>query len=120
APLGTAFTPDHAKVLKRHTEEVVLCFDSDTAGLNAASKAFRVLAPMGILVRLALLPEGEDPDSLIRKRGPDALREILGTAPEFFDFQIDRRGGRLNQGSLRDRLAFARELSGDIALVDDK
>lgn len=120
APLGTAFTADHAKILKRHTDEVVLCFDSDAAGLNAASKAFRVLAPMGMLVRLALLPEGEDPDSLIRRHGPDALREILGAAPEFFDFQIDRRGGRLNQGSLRDRLAFARELSGDIALVDDK
>ncbi len=120
APLGTAFTPDHAKILKRHTDEVVLCFDSDSAGLNAASKAFRVLAPTGVLVRLALLPEGEDPDSLIRRQGPDALREILGTAPEFFDFQIDRRGSRLNQGSLRDRLAFARELAGDIALVDDK
>ncbi len=120
APLGTAFTPEHAKILKRHTDEVVLCFDSDAAGLNAASKAFRVLAPSGMLVRLALLPEGEDPDSLIRKQGPGALREILGAAPEFFDFQIDRRGSRLNQGSLRDRLAFARDLAGDIALVDDK
>jgi DNA primase len=120
APLGTAFTPDHARILKRHTEEVVLCFDSDTAGLNAASKTFRVLAPSGMLVRLALLPQGEDPDSFLRKFGPDALREILEAAPEFFDFQIDRRGGKLNQGSLRDRLAFARELTGDIALVDDK
>lgn len=120
APLGTAFTPDHAKILKRHTEEVVLCFDSDTAGLNAASKAFRVLAPMGILVRLALLPPGEDPDSLIRKQGAGALREILDAAPEFFEFQIDRQGGGLDQGSLRDRLAFARDLSADIALVDDK
>lgn len=120
APLGTAFTPDHARILKRHTEEVILCFDSDNAGLNAASKAFRILAPSGMLIRLALLPEGEDPDSLIRKRGADALREILEAAPEFFDFQIDRRGGRLNQGSLRDRLAFARELSADIALIEDK
>ncbi len=120
APLGTAFTPDHARILKRHTEEVVLCFDSDNAGLNAASKAFRILAPAGMLVRLALLPEGEDPDSFIRRHGIDALREVLETAPEFFDFQIDRRGGKLNQGSLRDRFAFARELAVDIALVDDK
>lgn len=120
AGLGTALTSDHAKILKRHTEEVVLCYDSDNAGLNAASKAFRVLAPTGMLVRLALLPQGEDPDSFLRKFGPDALREILEAAPEFFDFQIDRRGGKLNQGSLRDRLAFARELAADIALVDDK
>lgn len=120
AGLGTALTPDHARILKRHTEEVILCYDSDNAGLNAASKAFRVLAPTGMLVRLALLPEGEDPDSLIRKQGADALRAILEAAPEFFDFQIDRRGGKLNQGSLRDRLAFARELAGDIALIEDK
>ncbi len=120
APLGTAFTESHAKLLKRHTDEVVLCFDSDTAGLNAASKAFRVLAPSGMLIRLALLPEGEDPDSLIRKQGISALRDILENAPEFFDFQIDRRGGKLNQGSLRDRLNFARDLSADIALIEDK
>lgn len=120
APLGTAFTPDHARILKRHTDEVVLCFDSDNAGLNAASKAFRILAPTGMLVRLALLPQGEDPDSFLRKQGVEALREIIGNAPEFFDFQIDRRGSRLNQGSLRDRLGFAREITGDIALVEDK
>jgi len=120
AGLGTALTADHARILKRHTEEVVLCYDSDNAGLNAASKAFRILAPTGMLVRLALLPEGEDPDSFLRKQGAEALREILEAAPEFFDFQIDRRGGKLNQGSLRDRLAFARELSSDIALIEDK
>lgn len=120
AGLGTALTADHAKILRRHTEEVVLCYDSDNAGLNAASKAFRILAPTGMLVRLALLPEGEDPDSFLRKQGAEALREILEAAPEFFDFQIDRRGGKLNQGSLRDRLAFARELSSDIALIEDK
>lgn len=120
APLGTAFTSDHARALKRLTDEVVLCFDSDTAGLNAASKAFRVLAPAGILVRLALLPEGEDPDSLIQKQGVGILEEILGSAPEFFDFQIDRRGSALNQGTLRDRLNFAKDLAADVALIDDK
>ncbi|HRQ87799.1 MAG TPA: DNA primase [Bacteroidia bacterium] len=120
AGLGTALTSDHARILKRHTDEVVLCYDSDTAGLNAATKAFRVLAPAGMLVRLALLPEGEDPDSFLRKRGADALQEILGSAPEYFDFQIDWRGSKLNQGSLRERLAFAKELSGDIALIEDK
>lgn len=120
APLGTAFTKDHARILKRHTDEVVLCFDSDTAGLNAASKAFRVLAPAGILVRLALLPEGEDPDSLIRSQGIAALQAILDASPEFFDFHIDRRGSALTQGPLRDRLNFAKDLAADIALIEDK
>lgn len=120
AGLGTALTPDHGRILKRHTDEVVLCYDSDAAGLKAASKAFRILAPSGMLIRLALLPDGEDPDSLIQSRGADALREILDAAPEFFDFQIDRRGSGLNQGPLRDRLNFAKDLAGDMALIEDK
>ena len=120
APLGTAFTPDHARVLKRNSDEAILCFDSDTAGLNAAKKAFRILAPSGMLVRLALLPEGEDPDSLIRKNGPEALQKILEHPPEFFDFQIDRRGSQLSSGTLRDRLNFAKDLSDDISLIEDK
>ncbi len=120
AGLGTALTADHARGLKRHTDEVVLCYDSDTAGLNAATKAFRLLAPTGMLVRLALLPDGEDPDSLIKGQGVDMLREILDKAPEFFDFQIDRKDSALNQGSLRDRLNFAKELAADVALVEDK
>lgn len=120
APLGTALTEDHARILKRHTDEVILCYDSDSAGVKAASKAFKLLAPTGILVRLAQLPDGEDPDSLIRSQGADALREILDKAPEFFDFQIDSRGTKLNQGTLRDRLNFAKELATDIALIDDR
>ncbi len=120
AGLGTAFTSDHARVLKRNTDEVILCFDSDTAGLNAASKAFRMLAPSGVLVRLALLPDGEDPDSLIQNSGPQALRDILENPPEFFDFQIDRRGSLLSSGTLRDRLNFAKDLADDISLIEDK
>ncbi len=120
APLGTAFTSDQAKLLRRFTEEVILCFDSDNAGREAASKAFRVLAPMGILVRLAMLPPGEDPDSLLRKSGRDTLRQVIEEAPEFFDFQIDRRGGQLERDDLRERLTFARTLAADVALVSEK
>ena len=66
APLGTAFTEQHAKMLKRLTEEVVLCFDSDAAGFNAAEKSYKILSPAGLLVKVASLPKGEDPDSMIR------------------------------------------------------
>ena len=120
APLGTALTEDHAKILRRQAEEVTLCFDSDEAGLNAAGKAFRALAPKGMMVRLAMLPEGEDPDSFLKKQGLEAFQKIIASAPEYFDFHIDRKGSRFSSGPLRDRLAFARELAADIALVDDK
>ncbi len=120
APLGTAFTEHHAKILKRHTDEVILCYDSDTAGQNAAKKTFRVLAPSGMLVRLAVLPEGDDPDTFIRKFGIEKFQETLEASQEYFDHQVDRRGSSLNQGSLRERLGFAKELASDVALMDDK
>jgi DNA primase catalytic core len=66
---GTAFTEHHAKMLKRVCNEVILCYDSDNAGREATEKAFRILSPQGISVRVAALPQGEDPDSLIRKEG---------------------------------------------------
>ncbi|MDF1751332.1 MAG: DNA primase [Verrucomicrobiales bacterium] len=120
APLGTAFTDEHAKVLRRQCEEVTLCFDSDNAGIAAAGKAFRLLAPKGMLVRLALLPEGEDPDSYIKKFGVDAFRQIIANSAEYFDFHIDRKGSRLSSGPLRERLDFVKELAADIALVENK
>ncbi|MCB1061357.1 MAG: DNA primase [Verrucomicrobiae bacterium] len=120
---GTALTEQHAKILKRQvgeSGEVVLCYDSDAAGYNAMKKGFRALASEGLLVRVIMLPPGEDPDSLIRKSGPEALKKIVAEAPEFFDFEIDRNSRTRNLDSLRDRLAFVRELAENIALVDDK
>lgn len=123
APLGTAFTDQHSKLLKRQvgqSGEIVLCYDSDAAGFNAVVKAFRILAADGLLVRVAMLPEGEDPDSLIKSRGPEALRSIIDEAPEFFDFLIDQHGETRNLADLRERLAFVRELAEHIALVEEQ
>src|SRR5206468_1302483 len=89
APLGTAFTEFHARMLKRHAAEVVLCFDSDAAGFKAAERAFAILAPTGITVKVAPLPQGEDPDSLIRKEGSAAFQLHLDEAREFFDHMLE-------------------------------
>lgn len=91
ASQGTAFTPEHAKMLKRCTSEVVLCFDADDAGFNAAEKAFKVLSPEGITVKVATLPDDEDPDSLIRQKGPEALKAVLARAVDFVEFQITHK-----------------------------
>ena len=81
APLGTAFTADHARILKRHADEVVLCYDSDAAGKKAAGAAFEHLARLDLPVRAALIPEGHDPDSLVRERGVEAFRALIDGAP---------------------------------------
>ena len=66
APQGTAFTADHARILKRYVEEVVLCFDSDEAGQNAAVRVARQSAGSGLAVRVAMVPAPHDPDSFIK------------------------------------------------------
>ncbi len=89
AAQGTAFTEDHARILRRYADGVVLVFDSDDAGRNAAIKTSGVFLQAGMAVRVAVLPAGEDPDSLILKHGAAAFQKALDEAVSALDFQID-------------------------------
>src|SRR5215510_4344948 len=75
APQGTAFTADHARILKRYVDEVVLCFDSDTAGQNAAVHVLDSLLGSGVAIRVATVPTPHDPDSYIKALGGDAFKQ---------------------------------------------
>src|SRR6185295_4426590 len=76
APQGTAFTADHARILKRYVEEIVLCFDSDAAGQNAAVRSLDNLLASGLAVRVAVVPAPHDPDSFIKTSGGGAFKEL--------------------------------------------
>ena len=89
APQGTAFTSDHARILKRYVDEVVLCFDSDTAGQAAAARVQESLLASGMAIRVATIPAPHDPDSFIKERGADAFKELISGAREFFDFYLE-------------------------------
>jgi DNA primase len=99
APLGTALTDSQAHTLRRFCDEVVLLFDGDDAGRRAAKKAASLLLREGRAGRVGVLPEGEDPDSFVRKRGVDELREILDGAQPLADHLINvasrRAGGEI-------------------------
>ena len=119
APQGTAFTDRQARLLKRYTEEAVLCFDADAAGQQAAERSFAELLLAGVSVRVAEMPPGEDPDSLVRKEGPDVFRAWIGTARDFFDFQIDRLSVQFDLDTPRGKAGLARRLADGVALVGD-
>lgn len=88
APLGTALTENQIELLWKLAPEPILCFDGDTAGQRAAARAAERALPLlkpGYSLRFALLPAGEDPDSLLRVHGPVALREMLGRARPLVD-----------------------------------
>lgn len=90
APQGTAFTGDHARILKRYVEEVVLCFDSDEAGQNAAVRSLDHLLASGLAVRVAVVPSPHDPDSFIKASGGQAFKELIERADGFFDYYLQR------------------------------
>jgi len=95
AAQGTAFTADHARILKRYADSIVLVFDADRAGQDAALRAADTFLQVGLVVRIAALPPGEDPDSLIRRKDGDAaFRQIIQGAQSALNFQIDVLSGR--------------------------
>jgi DNA primase len=123
APQGTAFTPEQARLLRRFVERVILCFDSDTAGQNAVEKSLPALLSAGIGVKVATLPRGEDPDSLIRGQGVGAFRALLGGSVDFFDHAIDRaeREAIARSGAFgpREKASVGGRLAGYIALLPE-
>ena len=88
AAQGTAFTADHARILKRYADSVVLVFDPDKAGQDAAIRSATVFMDARLAVRVARLPDHKDPDTLIREQGADGFRKIIDGAQSAVGFQI--------------------------------
>jgi DNA primase len=88
APLGTALTADQGALLKRFAKEATLLYDSDRAGLQATFRAGDELLRHGFRVRVATLPPGEDPDTLVQKGGAEALEPLLHDAIDLFERKI--------------------------------
>jgi DNA primase len=89
APLGTAFTVDQAKLLRRYAVQVTLLFDADTAGRKAARAAEGPCEEAGLDAKVALLPDRTDPDEFVRSKGEKALRHVVGQARGLFEYLID-------------------------------
>jgi DNA primase len=87
--LGTAFTPEQARLLRRHAVDVTLFFDGDEAGRKAARAAEAPCDEVGLDAKVAILPEKTDPDEFVRKKGPEALKHLLGTARGILEYLID-------------------------------
>ena len=88
APLGTALTPEQARVLRRYTRQVAIAYDADTPGLRATFRAGDELLRQGASVSVVTLPPGEDPDTLVRAKGAAAFTALLEQALDVFDRKI--------------------------------
>jgi DNA primase len=124
APQGTAFTDQHARIIKRYVDEVVLCFDSDNAGQNAAVRSLDSLLASGLAVRVAIVPPPHDPDSFIKANGGEAFRQLIAGAEGFFDYYLGRLCRTNDITSDKGRIGVVREMAeavqktGNPVLVD--
>jgi DNA primase len=119
APQGTAFTENQARILKRFVSEVVLCFDADAAGQKAAERSLDALLQNNLVVRVAEMPAGEDPDSMVRKKGRDEFEKLVSGARDFFDWWIERETSAANLDSLGAKVQLAQKLAETIGRVQD-
>jgi DNA primase len=119
APQGTAFTEGQARILKRYVNEAVLCFDADAAGQKAAERSLEPLLENNLVVRVAEMPPGEDPDSLVRKEGAEKFGTRIAAARDFFDFWIEREAASTDLSNLSAKMQLTRRLAETVARVHD-
>lgn len=88
ASCGTALAEDQARLLKRFADKITLLYDGDNAGQKAILRALDVFGVVGLPCRVALLPPGDDPDTLLKSRGPESVRNVVETSVTPFDFEM--------------------------------
>jgi len=110
ATCGTALTSFHGRLLRRFSEKVVVNFDQDEAGQNAARKSLDVLMGEGLRVYVAELPAGHDPDSFVREKGGSAYAQRLDQAPEAMDWMIKRAAAQHDTRSPAGKAAYLEAL----------
>ncbi len=123
APLGTALTEVQLGILWRSVPEPILCFDGDSAGLKAAYRALDLALPLlqpGHSLKFAFLPEGKDPDDLLRSDGPDAVREVISKAEPLAAVLWRRALDENDRSSPERKASFERDLRVLVSTIADE
>lgn len=115
ATLGTAITEEHARIMAKYTKEVIICYDSDAAGINAANKAMRVLGGVGVEVRILKVEGAKDPDEFIKKYGGAKFSLLIDKSRTGFEFKCEAVLAKYDITDQQGRLRAAVELVKIIA-----
>ena len=118
ASLGTSLTEEHAALLSRYTEEVVLTYDGDEAGQRAAKRAIPMLEKVGIRVKVLKMRDAKDPDEFLHKFGPDAFRLLLEESSNRVDYQLAAIAGKYDLKDDDQKIRYVQEASELICTLD--
>lgn len=118
ATMGTSLTEDHIQVMKRNASTVTVCYDGDSAGIEAAHRAGMLLTANGLQLKVVMMPDGLDPDDYVKQFGPEKFQELLSSSVTFMAFKLRylRRGKDLQNES--HRLHYIEQVLKEISLLD--
>ena len=119
ATMGTALTKDHIKEVKRLSNNIILCFDGDDAGVKATIASGELFASEGLEVKVISLPNKDDPDTYILKNGKDAFVTLINNAIFYSDFKIRNLSRNRNFASSEDKANYIHEVLKETAKIED-
>jgi DNA primase len=114
---GTAFTEDHAQIMKRNADKINILFDGDAAGQKASIKASEMLLSKGLDNTITMLPQGEDPDTFTEKFGNDALQELMDNSLNLIDFKLKVLG---SVDKVDAKIAASRSIVESLKVINDE
>jgi DNA primase len=114
ASLGTAFTPEQARAIKRYTPNVVMVYDADDAGQLAALRSLDIFLEEDMQVRVVALPPGFDPDLYVRKHGINSFNKLISSSEGLFDYKLDILKSRSHTKEIEGKLKIAEEMLASI------
>ncbi len=120
ASLGTAFTENHARVLKKYTDDVRLTYDSDNAGVKAAMRAIPILKKVGISASIIHLEPYKDPDEFIKNLGPQEFQKRIDDAEDSLLFELHVMRRNYDIGKPDGRTKFEQAMARRLALIEDE
>ena len=120
ASCGTSLTVQQVGILTRYVPEVIVNYDPDAAGQNAAKRSIQLLLERGLTVRILTLPGGMDPDDFVRKEGPEAYRRQLDQAPYFWEYLIARAQAEVDLSRPEVKSQVLGEILGYVTTISDR
>lgn len=118
ASLGTSLTTDQARLMSRYCREVVISYDSDAAGRNAAQRAIDILKDAGLAVRVLRIEGGKDPDEFIREHGAERFARLIEGSGNYIDYRLDALAAPYDMSDIRQKADFLSEAAKVLVSID--
>ncbi len=119
ATLGTAFTKNHASILKRMAKEIVLCFDGDNAGSDATNSCIKELEKVGVIPKIIRLEDNLDPDDYVLKYGKDRMLEKINNPMNIMDYKLNYYKKDKDLSNNQDLSKYVNDMIEELKLIDD-